>query len=258
MSVPRSSAPGSSARSTSRPCGASACRSGAWSRRHPSWAPRGRPSSGLPRAYASLAELLADDAVRGGPRHLAQRAPSRPGQADPRRRPPRHLREAAGHDVGRVGRAGRAGGRAAGWSNAVNFNLRFYPLNQHLAGFIAEGGLGDVRLVTGPLLPGLAALRHRLELAPGEGQGRRPAGGGRHRLALARPDQLPHRAPRGGGHGRPDDVHPGAASAGRPGRDLLDRAGRRDGARRRSTPRTWPRSCCASTAAPAAAAPSPS
>ena len=38
---------------------------------------------------------------------------------------------------------------ASGLVNAVNFNLRFYPLNQHLAGFIAEGGLGDVRLVTG-------------------------------------------------------------------------------------------------------------
>jgi predicted dehydrogenase len=33
--------------------------------------------------------------------------------------------------------------------NAVNFNLRFYPLNQHVAGFVAEGGLGEVRLVTG-------------------------------------------------------------------------------------------------------------
>ncbi len=32
---------------------------------------------------------------------------------------------------------------------AVNFNIRFYPLNQHLHQFIAEGGLGDVRLVSG-------------------------------------------------------------------------------------------------------------
>jgi len=32
---------------------------------------------------------------------------------------------------------------------AVNFNIRFYPLNQHLRQFIAEGGIGDVRLITG-------------------------------------------------------------------------------------------------------------
>jgi predicted dehydrogenase len=38
---------------------------------------------------------------------------------------------------------------ASGRVNAVNFNLRFYPLNQHVAGLVAEGGLGEVRLVTG-------------------------------------------------------------------------------------------------------------
>ncbi len=32
---------------------------------------------------------------------------------------------------------------------AVNFNIRFYPLNQHLRGFVADGGLGDVRLISG-------------------------------------------------------------------------------------------------------------
>ena len=32
---------------------------------------------------------------------------------------------------------------------AVNFNIRFYPLNRHAAGLVREGGLGDVRLVTG-------------------------------------------------------------------------------------------------------------
>jgi predicted dehydrogenase len=38
---------------------------------------------------------------------------------------------------------------AGGLVNAVNFNIRFYPLNQHVAGLVREGGLGDVRLVTG-------------------------------------------------------------------------------------------------------------
>ena len=39
--------------------------------------------------------------------------------------------------------------RDAGVVNAVNFNIRFYPLNQHLARLVADGGLGEVRLVTG-------------------------------------------------------------------------------------------------------------
>ncbi len=33
--------------------------------------------------------------------------------------------------------------------NAVNFNVRFYPLNQHLREAVAAGDLGDVRFVTG-------------------------------------------------------------------------------------------------------------
>ena len=32
---------------------------------------------------------------------------------------------------------------------AVNYNIRFYPLNQHLHGAVGAGDLGDVRLVTG-------------------------------------------------------------------------------------------------------------
>jgi predicted dehydrogenase len=37
----------------------------------------------------------------------------------------------------------------SGLVNAVNFNLRWYPLNQHVAAMVAEGGLGDVRYITG-------------------------------------------------------------------------------------------------------------
>jgi len=36
--------------------------------------------------------------------------------------------------------------------NAVNFNLRYYPICQHLHQFVREGGLGDVRLVSGHYL----------------------------------------------------------------------------------------------------------
>jgi predicted dehydrogenase len=36
--------------------------------------------------------------------------------------------------------------------NAVNFNIRFYPVNQHLHELIGDGAIGDVRLVTGHYL----------------------------------------------------------------------------------------------------------
>jgi predicted dehydrogenase len=38
---------------------------------------------------------------------------------------------------------------SSGRVNAVNFNMRFYPLHQHVRELIAGGGLGDVRFVTG-------------------------------------------------------------------------------------------------------------
>ncbi len=37
----------------------------------------------------------------------------------------------------------------SGRVNAVNFNIRFYPLNQHAHEVVAAGDVGDVRLVTG-------------------------------------------------------------------------------------------------------------
>jgi len=38
---------------------------------------------------------------------------------------------------------------ASGLVNAVNFNIRFYPLNQHSRELVAGGALGEVRFVTG-------------------------------------------------------------------------------------------------------------
>ena len=38
---------------------------------------------------------------------------------------------------------------ASGRVNAVNYNIRFYPLNQHVREVVAGNGLGEVRLVTG-------------------------------------------------------------------------------------------------------------
>jgi len=40
----------------------------------------------------------------------------------------------------------------SGRVHAVNFNLRFYPVCQHVHGLIADGALGDVRLVSGHYL----------------------------------------------------------------------------------------------------------
>src|ERR1022692_3402968 len=103
---------------------------------------------GLPVAYRSLGELLADDAVQvvhvtspnalhhaqvkeilGAGRHVVGEKP---------------LALTSAESAELVGLAA-----ASGLVNAVNFNIRFYPLNQHLAGFVADGGLGEVRLVTG-------------------------------------------------------------------------------------------------------------
>jgi predicted dehydrogenase len=38
---------------------------------------------------------------------------------------------------------------ASGKVAAVNYNIRFYPLNQHLREVVESGGLGDIRFVTG-------------------------------------------------------------------------------------------------------------
>ena len=38
---------------------------------------------------------------------------------------------------------------ASGLVNAVNFNIRFYPVHQHMREVVADGSLGSVRLVTG-------------------------------------------------------------------------------------------------------------
>ncbi len=42
--------------------------------------------------------------------------------------------------------------RASGRVHAVNFNMRFYPVCQHLRQVVDEGGLGEVRLVSGHYL----------------------------------------------------------------------------------------------------------
>ncbi len=103
---------------------------------------------GLPRAYASLEEMLADDRVEVV--HVTSPNALHAPQV-------REILAAGKHVVCEKPLATTSAesaelvrlARAAGVVNAVNFNIRFYPLNQHLARLVAEGGLGEVRLVTG-------------------------------------------------------------------------------------------------------------
>ena len=103
---------------------------------------------GLPRAYDSLAELLADDRVEVV--HVTS---------------PNDLHYAQVREILAAGRhvicekplamtsaqSGELADLAAarGLVNAVSFNIRFYPLNQHLHEVVRDGELGEVRLVTG-------------------------------------------------------------------------------------------------------------
>ena len=103
---------------------------------------------GLPVAYRSLSELLADDAVQVV--HVTSPNALHHAQVKEILAAGRHvvcekpLALSSAESAELVGLAA-----ASGLVNAVNFNIRFYPLNQHLAGFVADGGLGEVRLVTG-------------------------------------------------------------------------------------------------------------
>ncbi len=103
---------------------------------------------GLPRAYGSMEEMLADERVEVV--HVTSPNALHFPQA-------RQILAAGRHVVCEKPLATTSAesaelvrlAREAGVVNAVNFNIRFYPLNQHAARLVAEGGLGDVRLVTG-------------------------------------------------------------------------------------------------------------
>jgi len=103
---------------------------------------------GLPRAYASLDDLLADPevevvhvtspnalhypqvaAILGAGRHVICEKPLAVTSAE------------SADLVSRAAESGRI--------NVVNFNLRFYPLNQHVRELVADGAIGTPRLITG-------------------------------------------------------------------------------------------------------------
>jgi predicted dehydrogenase len=103
---------------------------------------------GVPRAYASLDDLLDDPtvdvvhvtspndlhlpqtkAILAAGRHVVCEKPLAMSAAESR-----ELVELAA---------------ASGLVNAANFNIRYYPLNQHAREVVTGGEIGDVRLVTG-------------------------------------------------------------------------------------------------------------
>jgi predicted dehydrogenase len=103
---------------------------------------------GLPRAYASLAELLDDERVEvvhvTSPNHLHY------GQVKEIMAAGRHVicekpMSMTSDESGELVALAQGAKQVA----AVNFNIRFYPLNQHLREFISDGGLGEVRLISG-------------------------------------------------------------------------------------------------------------
>jgi predicted dehydrogenase len=103
---------------------------------------------GLPRAYGSLDELLADEAVDvvhvtspNELHHPQVKAVLAAGKHVVCEKPLALTSEESRELVELAA--------ASGLVNAVNFNIRFYPLNQHVAGLVRDGGLGDIRLVTG-------------------------------------------------------------------------------------------------------------
>ena len=103
---------------------------------------------GVPRAYASLGELLDDDRIEivhvTSPNHLHHEQVCeilRAGRHVVCEKPLALTSEQSGELVRLAADSGRV--------TAVNFNIRFYPLNQHVSELVRDGGVGDVRLVSG-------------------------------------------------------------------------------------------------------------
>ncbi len=103
---------------------------------------------GVDRAYGSLDQLLADDRVRvvhvtsPNELHYPQvKAILAAGRHVVCEKPLAMTSAESGDLVRLAADSGRV--------SAVNFNIRFYPVNQHAAELVRDGGVGEVRLVTG-------------------------------------------------------------------------------------------------------------
>jgi predicted dehydrogenase len=103
---------------------------------------------GVPKAYTSLDELLDDDRIDvvhvTSPNHLHVPQAAAILAAGRHVVCEKPLAMTATESAELVDQAA-----TAGVVNAVNFNIRFYPLHQHVRQIVAAGDLGDVRFVTG-------------------------------------------------------------------------------------------------------------
>jgi predicted dehydrogenase len=103
---------------------------------------------GVERAYPSLEALLDDGTVDvvhvTSPNHLHVPQARQILEAGRHVVCEKPLAMAAADSAGLVELAERSG-----LVNAVNFNIRFYPLHQHVRELVESGALGDVRFVTG-------------------------------------------------------------------------------------------------------------
>jgi predicted dehydrogenase len=103
---------------------------------------------GVRHAYASLDEILADPTVDvvhvTSPNHLHVPQASAILATGKHVVCEKPLAMTAAESATLVAQAD-----ASGLVNAVNFNIRFYPLHQHVREVVAAGDLGDVRFVTG-------------------------------------------------------------------------------------------------------------
>jgi predicted dehydrogenase len=105
----------------------------------------------LPPAYPSFEAMLADDRVDvvhvTSPNHLHHRHASAALRAGKHVvcEKPLAMTPAESADLLLVA-------ERSGLVHAVNFNLRFYAISQHVHGLIADGGIGDVRLISGHYL----------------------------------------------------------------------------------------------------------
>ena len=103
---------------------------------------------GVDHAYASLDEVLADDRVQvvhvTSPNNLHHPQTKQILAAGRNVVCEKPLAMTSAESAELVNLA-RQSGKVA----AVNFNIRFYPVNQHLRQAVREGALGDVRLISG-------------------------------------------------------------------------------------------------------------
>jgi predicted dehydrogenase len=103
---------------------------------------------GVPKAYSSLADLLDDERVEvvhvTSPNHLHHpqvREILAAGRHVVCEKPLAMTSDESRELVALAAESGRV--------TAVNFNIRFYPLNQHVRDLVRDGSAGDVRLVSG-------------------------------------------------------------------------------------------------------------